>query len=65
MELLTLAQTMTITGLPRRTLFRYRERGTFPAAVSLGHVRAVMFRRDQVEKWLVQHFIHSRGHRNP
>jgi predicted DNA-binding transcriptional regulator AlpA len=51
-ELLTLSQALALTGLARRTLFRYRRSGAFPAAVMLGGgSRVVLFRADEVRAW--------------
>ena len=51
MDLLTLRETLARTGLSRTTLWRYRKVGEFPAAVSLGHLRCVMWREIDVDAW--------------
>ena len=60
MDLLTLGETMIVTGLSRRTLFRVRERGEFPAPVTIGPTgpgRAIYFRADEVSAWCAAHGI--------
>lgn len=53
MELLSIAATLARTGLARRTFYRLRERGEFPAAVRLGdHAKAILFRADQVDAFM-------------
>jgi predicted DNA-binding transcriptional regulator AlpA len=59
-ELLTLAETLRFTGLARRSLFRLRQAGKFPAALNVG-TRNVLFRVDQVEAWLSQRGIACRS----
>jgi predicted DNA-binding transcriptional regulator AlpA len=56
-ELLTLSEAMTVTGLPRRTLFRQRKAGTFPPSVTIGTSRAIFFRADEVSAWCAAHGI--------
>lgn len=57
MDLLTLGDAIAVTGLPRRTLFRMRERNDFPLSVQLGTSRTVYFRSDEVSAWCAAHGI--------
>ena len=54
LELLSIKQVLEMTGLDRRTLFRYRENGTFPGEVRVGP-HNVCFQSDVVAQWLRQH----------
>jgi predicted DNA-binding transcriptional regulator AlpA len=67
-DLLTLDETITVTGLPARTLFRVRERGEFPPAVSIGPTgrrRCVYFRTDEVSAWCAAHGIQAKPRVQP
>lgn len=57
MDLLTLGETMAVTGLAPRTLYRMRERNDFPSSVQLGSSRTVYFRSDEVSAWCAAHGI--------
>jgi prophage regulatory protein len=63
-DLISLRETLARTGLSRRTLFRYREDGKFPAAIRIGE-RNVLFRADQVDAWLRQNPTAPRVHPEP
>lgn len=66
MDLLTLREVLARTGLGRTTLWRYRQTGEFPAAVTIGHLRAVMWRQADVEAWAQQRGLPTaRVHRDP
>jgi len=56
-DLLTLGETLAVTGLPRRTLFRARERNDFPPSLRIGTSRTVYFRADEVSAWCAAHGI--------
>ena len=57
MELLTLSEAATATGLSLRTLFRYREDGKFVAPVFVGSSPTIFYRADQVSAWCAAHGI--------
>lgn len=57
MDLLTLREVMTVTGLERKSLYRLRKRDAFPASVQIGTSRTVYFRADEVSTWCAQHGI--------
>jgi predicted DNA-binding transcriptional regulator AlpA len=54
-DLLTLGETIAVTGLARRTLFRARERNEFPPSVKIGASRTIFFRADEIDAWCAAH----------
>ncbi|MCY4508395.1 MAG: AlpA family phage regulatory protein [Acidobacteria bacterium] len=42
-----------VTGVPKGTIYRWIEKGTFPRPVRLGP-RAVGWRRTDIEKWAAE-----------
>ncbi len=62
-DLLSLRETLARTGLSRTSLWRYRQAGTFPRGVSIGHLRAVLFRAEDVEAWVAANA--PQAHRDP
>jgi predicted DNA-binding transcriptional regulator AlpA len=64
-NLLTLPEVIARTGLSRTTFWRVRQRGEFPAAVSIGHLRCAMWRSSEVDEWIRQRGLTGRVHRDP
>lgn len=63
-DLLTLRETLERTGLSRRTLFRYRVNGSFPAPVRIND-HNVLFLSTDVDAWLRERGLRRRVHRDP
>ena len=54
-QLLSLPEVLTMTGLARRTCYRYRTAGTFPQPVRLPPTPFVAWRSDDIAAWLKAH----------
>lgn len=63
-DLLTQKRVIELTGIPRTTLWRMRERGDFPSAVQVAD-HNIMFVATDVERWLRRNPVVPRVHRDP
>ncbi len=52
-RLLTQAEVISITGLPRTSIWRYRQAGTFPEPVKVGSCN-VLFRSAEISTWMFE-----------
>ena len=53
-KLLRIKQVAEITGLSKRTIYRWIKQGKFPAQFSLGNSRIVAWNLAHIEKWIQQ-----------
>lgn len=65
MELLSTAQVLARTRVPRSTFFFWRKRGEFPAPLRVPGSRLVVWRSDVVDGWLRQRGIVCPAHCEP
>lgn len=60
MRLLTLREVLDVTGIARASLYRYRDRGTFPTPVRIGNARVVLFAESDINDWMRANGIRRR-----
>lgn len=65
MELLSTAQVLALTGIPRSTFYFMRARGDFPQPMQLVHTKSVAWRTDEIAEWMSLNPPARRVHRDP